>query len=153
MLNRHSFQKAEPLGAQPKLILIGRASQCLINSHFKNAQPFGAWPTLILIGGASRCSAKAHFKRPSTDLDIGICIYAQLCRQASVSVAALFLQSVGPMGRQDVSPHSSDCGEDSFMAWVGCQVSLPHGGAWGSGLWFGVIRTLPGSCRPAWELV
>ena len=88
-----------------------------------------------------------------TDFYIGIRIYTQLCRQASISDAAPFLRSVGPMGPQDASPHSRNCGEDSFMARVGCRVSLPRGGARGSGLWFGVIWTLPGSCRPTWELV
>jgi hypothetical protein len=61
----------------------------------------------------------------STDFYIGICINAQLCWQASISDAALFSRSLSPMGRQNASPHSRDCGEGSFMARVGCQVSLP----------------------------
>ncbi len=89
----------------------------------------------------------------STDFYIGIRIYAQLCRQASVSDAALFSRSVGPMGRQDASPHLRDCGEDSLMARVGYQVALLCNRAWGSGHWFGVIRTIPGPCRPTRELV
>jgi hypothetical protein len=70
----------------------------------------------------------------STDFDIGIRIYAQLCRQASVSNAPPFSRSVSPMVHQDASPHSHDCGEDSFMARIGCRVSLLHGGARGSGV-------------------
>ncbi len=70
----------------------------------------------------------------STDFYIGIRIFAQLCRQASISNAAPFLRSVGPMVRYDASPHSRDCGEDSFMAQVGCRVSLLCGGARGSGV-------------------
>ena len=51
VLGRRLFQKAEPLGARLKLILIGGASWCSANAHSK--------------GGASWCSAKAHFDRRS----------------------------------------------------------------------------------------
>ena len=35
VLGRRSFQKAEPLGARPKLISIGGASRCSASAHFK----------------------------------------------------------------------------------------------------------------------
>ncbi len=79
----------------------------------------------------------------SIDFYIGIRIYAYLCWQASVSNAAPFLRSVGPMGHQDASPHLPTVGRiDLWLRLaVGCLFLMAGLGLGSQG--FGPVSSRP----------